>query len=185
MLMIAGVFGIGSAANAAQFESVIDAIGIKRTISGTTGNGWEATSKIKGVKWKWPYYESGAHDATMVGKTKVGKDKNPNIGATEIKVSGTRTMIDTIQITIANEGEDASEKAVIGMFGQGKIQKISTSCDEDAASSSDAIYQFEKQGYKPLYIHYISSRGASGAGDVDVTVASSLDDALGACKVQK
>ena len=83
---------ITSAASAAQFEYVIDAMAIKSS-DGATNNAWEDISKIKGVKWRWPYYESGAHDSTMVGKTKVGKDKNPNIGPTEVTVSGARTMI--------------------------------------------------------------------------------------------
>jgi hypothetical protein len=168
------LFFITPAVNAAQFESVIDAMAIKSSASASyTNNGWEDTSKIKGVKWKWPYHESGAHDSTMVGKTKVGKDKNPNVGATEIKVNGARTFITDIQISISNESLG------IEAFGIGKASKIKTSCDDDSASNSVEFYKFEKPGYKPLYISYQSSSGASGAGGVDMKVSYELDDALG------
>ena len=71
----------------APLESVIDAIGIK--ISQDHANtSWEDAANIKRVKWQWPYYESGSHDSTMIGKTKIGKSKNPNVGETEIRVEG-------------------------------------------------------------------------------------------------
>lgn len=169
---------------AAQFESVIDAISIESKAT-HTNNSWDDTQKIKRVKWKWSYYESGAHDSTMVGKTKVGKDKNPNIGATEITVSGTRTMISKIQLNIQNEGEDPSEEAVIKLFGKGQVKKISTTCDIDDTSNHDATYQFEKSGYKPVYIRYMSSWGAGGAGGIDVNVANDIADVLDNCNVKQ
>lgn len=163
---------VASIAAAAQFESVIDAMAIK-TSAGHTNNGWEDISKIKGVKWSWPYYESGAHDSRMVGKTKVGKDKNSNIGATQVTVSGARTMITSIKISISNESAD------IQAFGKGKATKLKTSCDDDSASNTVEFYRFEKPGYKPLYISYQSSVGAGGAGGVDLEVTYAQDDALG------
>ena len=163
---------IGSIASAAQFESVIDAMTIKFS-AGYTNNNWEEISRIKGVKWKWPYYESGAHDHTMVGKTKVGQHKNPNIGVTEVTVSGARAMIASIKISISNES------AAIKDFGKGIATKIKTSCDDDSYSNAIEFYRFEKPGYKPLYISSQSSWGAGGAGGIDFEVTYTLNDALG------
>jgi hypothetical protein len=160
-----------SAAEVAPFESVIDAMAIKSS-DGYTNNGWEDVSKIKGVKWKWSYSESGAHDSTMVGKTKVGKDKNPNIGATEVTVSGARTMIASVKISVANASSD------IKAFGEGRATKIKTSCDDDSASNTVEFYKFEKSGYKPLFISYQTSWGAGGSGSVDFEVTYNLNDAL-------
>lgn len=182
-LLIAGVFCISSVVNAGQFESIVDAIGIKKTDS-YTANTWEDTSKIKGVKWKWPYYQSGEHDSTMVGNAKVGNNKNPNIGAAEVQISGVRTMILKINITIQNGGEIASEASVSDLFGKGKIVKINTSCDLNDATNSDATYQFVKKNYKPIYLHYTYSSGAGGPGSVFIDVANSIDDAIGACTAQ-
>lgn len=158
--------------NAAPLESIIDAMAIKSSAN-HTNNGWESTSKITGVKWKWPYFESGAHNSTMLGATKLGKDKNPNIGATDIKISGARTMISSIDVSISNMPQG------IEVFGKGKAAKIKTSCDEDRASYTVEFYKFEKSGYKPLYISYISSAGASGASVTSFKITYSLDpDAL-------
>lgn len=176
-LLIIGAALVSPPVFAAQFSSIIDVI-----INGS----WDDTQKIKHVKWKWSYYESGAHDSTMVGKTKVGKDKNPNIGATEIAISGARTMISKIQLNIENyrEVEEPSiEESVVKLFGKGQVKKISTTCDIDEMSNSDATYQFEKSGYKPVYIHYVSSWGAGGAGGIDVGVANDIADVLDDCKV--
>ncbi len=84
----------------------------------------------------------------MEGKAKVGKDKNPNVGATTVTVSGMRTMISSVKISIANEAAD------IAAFGKGKATRIKTSCDDDSASNTVEFYRFEKAGYKPLYISY-------------------------------
>ena len=184
LILTSGILCSWGVANAAQFESVIAAMAIKNTDT-TTNNGWESTLKIKGVKWKWPYYESGAHDSTVEGKTKVGKDKNPNIGSTEIRISGPRTMISKISIVIANTDGFADESSIRHLFGKGKIKKINTSCDSDYATNADATYQFVNQGYKPLYINYTYSSGAGGFGTVGVTVAYELDDLLGSeCKAK-
>lgn len=180
--LLLSLFFINSTAIATQLESVIDAMAI-RTSAEHTNNSWEDTLKIKGVKWRWPYFESGAHDSTMVGKGKIGKDRNPNIGATEVGVSGTRTMITSVNISIYNEFVDVKE------FGKGELKKIKTSCDDDSASNSSEFYRLEKNGYKPLYISYQSSSGAGGTGSVDFKVAYTQDDILGvgknSCKVLK
>ena len=180
-MVLLSVFFMSSTASAAQFASVIDAMAIKSS-DGMTNKGWEDVAKIKGVKWKWPYHKSGEHDSTMVGVTKVGKDRNPNIGATEVTVSGARTMITAVKISIANEPAD------IQVFGNGKVSKIKTSCDDDSYSNSVGFYKFEKLGYKPLFISSQSSWGAGGdSGSVDFEVSYALDDALGIypnpCKV--
>jgi hypothetical protein len=172
-----------TSAMAAQFEGAVEAIAIKSTAT-HTNNGWEDTQKIKGVKWKWPYHQSGAHDSTMVGMTKVGKDKNPNIGATEVSVTGARTFVSKIKIRIQNEGESPSESAVKNLLGGGKVKKINTSCDDNSTSNGDATFRFEKSGYKPVFVRYSSSFGASGAGGVDIIIANVFDD-LGDCKLSK
>jgi hypothetical protein len=177
------LFFVTSIASAAQFESVIDAMAVKSS-AGYENSSWKDMSKIKGVKWKWPYYESGAHDFTMVGITKVGRDENPHIGATTVTVRGVRTMVFSVEISIDNEHAD------IGVLGKGKATKIKTSCDDDSLSNTVEFYRFEKSGYNPLYIRYGSSWGASGdAGGVDFKVAYTLEDVLGdgpnPCKVLK
>jgi hypothetical protein len=95
-----------------------------------------------------------------------------------------RTMISSVEISIENESAD------IGVFGKGKATKIKTSCDDDSASNTVEFYRFEKSGYKPLYISYVTSWGASGdAGGVEFKVAYTLEDVLGddpkPCKVLK
>ena len=171
-----------TSALAAQFESVIEAIAINSTAT-HTNNGWEDTQKIKGVKWKWPYHQSGAHDSTMLGISKFGKDKNPNIGATKVTISGARTFISEIKVEIQNEGENPSESAVKTLFGVGKVKKIASSCDADDMSNADATYYFEKPGYKPVFVKYVSSWGASGSGGVDIKIANGLEDVLDDCKL--
>lgn len=160
---------------AAPLESVIDAIGIK-TSEDQTYNSWEDAIRIKRVKWQWPYYESGAHDSTMIGKTKIGQSKNPNIGATEIRVEGLTHGISKIHIEIGNEPQF---QTVTDLFGKGKLIRIPTSCDIDEASAGDAVYKYIKLGYKPLFVRLEYGWGASGdSGSVDVTVAYTLEDAL-------
>lgn len=176
------IFAITPIAYAAQFESIIDAMAIPSSAN-HTNNGWESTQKIKGIKWKWPYLESGSHDNTMIGKTKVGKEKNPNIGATEITINGARSFITDIQISISNESQG------IDSFGTGKSTKIKTSCDDDSASNALEFYKFEKSGYKPLYISTQASWGAGGSGSVDLKIAYELSDIFDShsspCKVIK
>ena len=96
-------FTFSASAYSAQFSSIIDAMAIPKN-SLNNVSGWENADEIKGVKWKWPYYESGAHDSTMEGTTKVGSSKNPNIGYTEVTITGARTFMTAIEIMIQNEG---------------------------------------------------------------------------------
>jgi hypothetical protein len=159
-------------AGAAQFESIIDAMAIKSS-AGQSNNGWDDISRIKGVKWKWPRHEVGDHDFTMTGRAKYGRDKNPNIGETEVIVSGVRTMISSVKISIANESAGIEE------LGKGKATKIKTSCDDDSFTNTVEFYRFDKSGYKPLYVSYQSSSGASGPGSVGIEVAYLLEDVLG------
>jgi len=159
-------------ANATQFKSVIDSMSISSNES-QTNNSWEDTLKIKGVNWEWPYHESGAHDHTMKGKTKVGNDRNPNIGATNIIINGARTFITDIQISISNEEHN------ISILGAESATRIRTSCDDESLSNTVHFYKFERQNYKPLYISYISSWGAGGmSGSVDFKIAYQIQDVL-------
>lgn len=182
-ILVASLVVLSPLANAEPFfESVIDAMSIKTSAS-HTNNSWDDTAKIKGVKWQWPYFESGAHDSSMQGTLKLGKDKNPNIGATTVKIHGARSFITDIEISIANESAELKD------FGKGKITTLKTSCDDDSATDQVAFYQFEKPKHKPLFISQMSSWGASGSGSVDFKVAYDLNDLLNdnpvACQVLK
>lgn len=170
--LVACLFVLSPIAHAEPFfESVIQAMAIPSSAN-HTNNSWEDAEKIKGVKWQWPYYQSGAHDSTMQGTLKLGKDKNPNIGATTVKINGARSFITDIEISIANESAEIKD------FGKGKVQPIKTSCDDDSATYQVAFYQFEKPKHKPLYISQVASWGASGSGSVDFKVAYDLNDVL-------
>ncbi len=162
-----------ASAHCAQFSSFIDAIAIPENAEYNI-NSWENAENIQGVEWEWPYYESGAHDSTMVGTTKVGNSKNPNIGYTEITINGARTFITDIKIMIQNEGENPSKTEINSLFGSGKVVKIVSSCDQDYATWGDATYMFKRPKDQPVYIRYGSSWGASGSGAVTATVANSL-----------
>jgi hypothetical protein len=169
--MAAALLVAASNAGASQFSSVIDAMVIG-TSAAHTNNDWKATTKIAGVRWKWQYHESGAHDHTMVGSTKVGKSRNPNIGATEVLVSGTRSMISPVTVRVANESLG------IEALGVGKATKIHTSCDESSGSSNVEFYKFERAGFKPLFVSLQSSWGAGGSGTVELGVSYDIADAL-------
>lgn len=162
-----------ASAYSAQFSSIIDAIAIPENVE-YNANSWEDVEKIQGIEWEWSYYESGAHDSTMVGTTKVGNSKNPNIGYTQIKVNGTRTFITNIEIMIQNEGENPSRSEINKLFGSGEVIKISSSCDQDYATWADATYQFKRSKEQPVFIRYGSSWGASGSGAITIGVANSL-----------
>lgn len=172
-------FTFSTSVYSAQFSSIIDAIAIPKNVEYNVSN-WENAEKIKGVKWEWPYYESGAHDHTMAGTTKVGNSRNPNIGYTEITINGTRTFITKIEIMIQNEGENPSKSEVNKLFGSGKLIKISSSCDQDSFTGGDTTYQFSRLKDQPVFIRYWSSWGASGrSGAVEITVANRLVDLNG------
>lgn len=161
-LIFVTLFFLAPLAEAAPFDSIIDAMAIKAGDS-QTNNGWEDTAKIQGVEWEWPYAEVGKHDDQMLGKA----------GDAEITVNGTRAFITDVEITIDNGEQD------IKAFGKGNITKIKTSCDDDSLLNTVAFYQFERDKHKPLYIYYQSSEGAGGSGQVDFTVAYQLEDVLG------
>ncbi|MDE4454403.1 hypothetical protein [Psychrobacter sp. DAB_AL62B] len=162
-----------ASAYSAQFSSIIDVIAIPKNVEYNV-NGWEDVEKIQGIEWEWPYYESGAHDSTMVGTTKVGNSKNPNIGYTQINVNGARTFITNIEIMIQNEGGNPSKSEINKLFGSGEIIKIASSCDQDYATWADATYQFKRSKEQPVFIRYGSSWGASGSGAVTIAVANNL-----------
>lgn len=171
-MLILGLLLASPLVNAAPlFESVIDAMAIKSSAS-HTNNGWDDTAKIQGVKWAWPYYESGAHDSTMQGSLKLGTDPNPNIGATTVEVNGARSFITEVDISIANDSADIKD------FGQGKVKTIKTSCDDDSASYQVSFYEFQKPRYHSLYISRVASWGASGSGTVNFKVAYDVNDVL-------
>lgn len=173
LIVATTAFAFSTSAYSAQFSSIIDAMAIPKNVEYNV-NSWENVEKVQGVEWEWPYYESGAHDSTMIGTTKVGDSKNPNIGYTEININGTRTFITDIKITIQNEGENPSNNEVNKLFGSGKVVKIASSCDQDYATWADATYMFKRPKDQPVFIRYGSSWGASGSGTVMVTVANSL-----------
>jgi len=180
-LAILAMISLSPILHAATLESFIDAMAIK-TSDNYTNNSWDNTAKIKGVKWKWPYYQSGAHPdpnapmlSSMVGKAKFGKSKNPNVGVADIKISGPRNFINYISISIANESHQIEE------FGKAKVTKIKTNCDDDSASNTIGFYKFEKAGYKPLYISSFESSGAAGiesGGSVDFNIANNIETVL-------
>ena len=173
------VFTFSTSVYSAQFSSIIDAMAIPKNVEYNVSS-WENAEKIQGVEWKWPYYESGAHDRTMEGTTKVGNSKNPNIGYTEVTITGTRTFMTAIEIMIQNEGENPSESEVNKLFGSGKVIKIASSCDNNNGDDGDATYHFTRAKYQPVFIRYSISWGAAGkgasAGGADITVANRLAD---------
>jgi len=152
--------------HAGQFDSVIDALAIPLSANHTSSD-WESMARIKNVRWSWPYNESGKHDYTMTGVLR--RD-------IKISVEGTRSFVTSVNITIpynSVEGDDDIEK-----FGEGKIEKIATTCDDDSVSESVAFYQFTKPGHKPLYVRRYASFGASGVGETQYNIAYALQDSL-------
>ena len=171
-LAVVALLSLASVTHAQQFKSVVDALAIKSN-AGYTNPSWGAAQHIKGIKWQWPYYESGAHEATMEGKTKVGKDKSPYVGDTTVTIRGSRTMITEVEIAVQNASVD------IAALGPGKATKLKTSCDDDSASYSFALYRFDRRGYLPLYVSAMSSYGASGDAGIEVLrVFLARDNAL-------
>ena len=166
-------FTFSASAYSAQFSSIIDAISIPENVDYNVSS-WVNAEKIEGVEWEWPYYESGAHDSTMVGTTKVGNSRNPNIGYTEITINGTRTFITKIYTMIQNEGENPSKSEINKLFGKGELIRIPSSCDQDYATGGDRTYQFKRPKNQPVFIRYWSTWGASGSGTVNITVANRL-----------
>lgn len=75
----------------------------------------------------------------MIGTTKVGISRNPNIGNTEVKIDGDRSMITDIKISINNESGG------IEIFGKGAATKIKTSCDINNPMDTVEFYKFKKK----------------------------------------
>lgn len=165
-----------SSSQANQFESLIDVISPPSNVA-YTNNDWSAIEKAKGIKWKWKYSQSGAHgndnwNNVMEGTTKVGVDKNPNIGKTSVKVYGQRFGISQIVFVVQNETVD------IKFLGEGKMTKIKTNCDDESLLNTYSIHKFEKSEYKPIYVLLESSYGASGAGSTAMSLFMNVSDAL-------
>lgn len=160
-----------SAAVAGQFSPLIDALVIPASAP-HTNNGFESLEKVKGIHWMWPYNEAGLHDYSMVGKAKVGASKNPNLGATRVTVTGSRTMILMATIAVANESIEVKD------LGKGSVTQIATSCDDDSMTEQVAFYRFVRQGYKPLFVRRHASYGAGGAGSEKLAIAYDLEDLL-------
>lgn len=167
------LFSVVTAANAAQFETVVDALAIPEKESHTNNN-WSATQRIKGVRWKWPFHQTGEHNSTQVGVAKVGKNKNPNVGAVTVTVTGARSFISKIHLSIANP----EETLTVADFGKGKATMLKTTCDEPSVSNTVEFYRFVKPGFKPLFIGHQASYGASGAGTDNWELSNSLNEAL-------
>ncbi len=158
---------LSAVASAARFDSIIDAMAIPLSAA-HTNNGWEDTQKIRGVKWKWPYSQAGAHDNTMRGATgKNGKHA-------DVFVSGARSMIFEVEVSVAQPGGEID----VSDFGSGSASSIPTTCDEDSVSYGVSFYRFQRPGTKPLFMLRQYSYGASGQGSASVVVAYGLADLL-------
>lgn len=77
---------------AGQLDSVINAVAIPENAEYNV-KGWESIDDIEEVDCVWPYYEVGKHDYIMTGTSQLGNDRNPNIGAIDIRVEGARTFL--------------------------------------------------------------------------------------------
>lgn len=180
-LLVFAVLNFSQMSNSAVLSSLIDAMAIPIEDS-STSNSWEDTVKIQNVKWKWPLSKIGEHfsdDAiygySMVGKMKIGNNKNLNLNWADISIRGDRTMIQTVGISIVIS-PDSKFFGELGDFGTGRFNKIRTECDNDSFMNTISFYEFRKNGYKPLYISSVSSAGASGEGSQDYVIAYSIED---------
>ena len=151
---------------AGQFKTLVDAIGQKQS-------GWENTNKIKGIKWEWPHYEVGAHEFTMVGATKVGQNKTPNIGVTTVLIEGYRTGFSLITLRAQNS------RVKVTMFGESASSKIKTSCDDNSMTNSFEVFKFQNTGAVLVYLSISYSEGASGqAGDAVLSLSTDPKDVM-------
>lgn len=161
---------------AAPLDQIIDAMSIPVAAS-HTNIGWEGLAKAKGVRWDWPASQSGAHDHTMRGKLRVS-----GAGVAEVTVTGARSFVDSVAVTLPEPGFAAS------LMGQG-LAKIATTCDEDTGGYSVAFYRITRPGFKPLFASHTSSQGAGGAGDTAFTISNDFTgaaDGVGAnCTIKR
>lgn len=167
---------------AGQLDSMIDAVAIPENTEDTV-KGWESIDEIEGVDWSWPYYETGQHDYTMVGTSQLGNDRNPNIGAIDIRVEGVRTFFNSVYIVISNGGFPTSKSSLNKIFGQGIVKEVKSKCNESfnyASSNSNATYSFKRKGYNPVFVRYGYSEG-SAMFATDIKLSNSLNDLTDDC----
>lgn len=165
---------------AGQLDSVINVVAIPENVEYNV-KGWESIDDIKGVDWSWPYYETGEHDYIMVGTSQLGNDRNPNVGAMDIRVEGVRTFFNSVSIIISNGGFPTSTSSLNKFFGQGVVKEIASKCNESFGyTGSNATYSFKRIGYNPVFIRYGFSEG-SAMFTTDIKLSNSLDDLTDDC----
>lgn len=165
---------------AGQFDSVINAVAIPENVEYNV-NGWESIDDIEGVDWSWPYYEIGKHDYIMIGTGQLGNNRNPNIGAIDIRVEGARTFFNSVYIVISNGGFPTSKNSLNKLFGRGMVKEVASKCNEGFSyTGSNAIYSFKRQGYNPVFIRYGFSEG-SAMFATDIKLSNSLDNLTDDC----
>lgn len=154
-------------ASAAQFSSILEALST-RLDSDDGDPRWEYVQDIKGVKWKWPIYKYREHYNAMVGTTKVGKSKDPNIGRTTVTLNGRANAVVYAWIEISNAS------AGLESLGAGVVRKIRTTCDEESDKQGYAFYVLERREYEPLYVSI--SHGSEANGNKYELIILSIDD---------
>lgn len=146
---------------AGQLDSVINAVAIPENVEYNV-KGWEGIDDIENVDWSWPYYEIGQHDYIMVGKSQLGNNRNPNIGAIDIRVEGVRTFFNSVNITISNGGYPTSKSSINKLFGHGAVKEIASKCNDSFGyTGSVSTYSFKRAGYEPIFIVYGFSEGSA------------------------
>ena len=167
---------------AGQLDSFINSVAIPENVEYNV-NGWESIDDIEGVDWNWPYYEVGKHDYIMIGTGQLGNNRNPNIGAMDIRVEGVRTFFNSVYIVISNGGFPTSQSSLNKLFGQGIVKEVKSKCNESfgyASSNSNATYSFKRKGYNPVFVRYGYSEG-SAMFATDIKLSNSLDDLTDDC----
>ncbi|WP_201589933.1 hypothetical protein [Psychrobacter pulmonis] len=146
---------------AGQLDSFISSVAIPENVEYNV-NGWESIDDIEGVDWSWPYYEVGKHDYIMIGTGQLGNNRNPNIGAMDIRVEGTRTFFNSVYIVISNGGFPTSKSSLNRLFGRGIVEEVRSKCNESFGyTGSNATYSFKRKGYNPVFIRYGYSEGSA------------------------
>lgn len=165
---------------AGQLDSIINAIAIPENAEYNV-KGWESIDNIKGVDWSWPYYEVGQHDYIMAGTSQLGNNRNPNIGAMDIRVEGVRTFFNSVSIVISNGGLPTSKSSLNKIFGQGIVKEVASKCNESFGYTGlSATYSFKRKGYKPVFVRYGFSEGSTMFA-TDVKLSNSLENVTFDC----
>lgn len=165
---------------AGQLYSVINAMAIPENVEYNV-KGWESIDDIEDVDWIWPYYEVGKHDYIMTGKGQLGNDRNPNIGAMDIRVEGARTFFNSVNIVISNGGFPTSKNSLNKLFGQGIVKEVESKCNESFGyTGSNATYSFKRKGFNPVFVRYGFSEG-SAMFATDIKLSNSLDNLTDDC----